>query len=45
MDLCMLSNSTIYGGAMFSHAAEAFSGVSSGSVVTVVPYALADWDD
>ena len=45
MELLLLSNSTNYGGTMFSHAAEAFAGVSAGSVVTFVPYALADWDD
>ncbi len=45
MELLLLSNSTNYGGTMFSHAAEAFAGVSAGDVVTFVPYALADWDD
>jgi dipeptidase E len=45
MELLLLSNSTNYGGTMFSHAAGAFAGVSAGSVVTFVPYALADWDD
>jgi dipeptidase E len=45
MELLLLSNSTNYGGSMFSHAAEAFAGVSAGDVVTFVPYALADWDD
>jgi len=45
MELLLLSNSTNYGGTMFSHAAEAFAGVSAGDAVTFVPYALADWDD
>jgi len=45
MELLLLSNSTNYGGSMFSHAAEAFAGVSAGDAVTFVPYALADWDD
>jgi dipeptidase E len=45
MELLLLSNSTNYGGTMFSHAAEAFAGVSAGATVTFVPYALADWDD
>ena len=45
MELLLLSNSTNYGGTMFSHAAETFAGVSAGDVVTFVPYALADWDD
>ena len=45
MELLLLSNSTNYGGTMFSHAAEAFAAVSAGDVVTFVPYALADWDD
>lgn len=45
MELLLLSNSTNYGGSMFSHAAEAFAGVSAGSRVTFIPYALADWDD
>ena len=45
MELLLLSNSTNYGGTMFSHAAEAFARVSAGDVVTFIPYALADWDD
>jgi len=45
MELLLLSNSTNHGGTMFSHAAEAFAGVSAGAVVTFIPYALADWDD
>jgi dipeptidase E len=45
MELLLLSNSTNYGGSMFSHAAEAFAEVSAGDRVTFVPYALADWDD
>jgi len=45
MELLLLSNSTNYGGSMFSHAAEAFATVSAGAVVTFIPYALADWDD
>jgi dipeptidase E len=45
MELLLLSNSTNYGGTMFSHAAEAFAGVSAGDAVTFIPYALADWDD
>ena len=45
MELLLLSNSTNYGGTMFSHAAEAFADVAAGDVVTFVPYALADWDD
>jgi len=45
MELLLLSNSTNFGGTMFSHAAEAFAGVAAGAVVTFVPYALADWDD
>jgi dipeptidase E len=44
MELLLLSNSTNYGGTMFSHAAEAFAGVAAGAKVTFVPYALADWD-
>lgn len=44
MELLLLSNSTNYGGTMFSHAAEAFAGVAAGDVVTFVPYTLADWD-
>jgi dipeptidase E len=44
MDLLLLSNSTDYGRAMFSHAAEAFVEVAAGERVTFVPYALADWD-
>lgn len=45
MELLLLSNSTNYGGTMFSHAAEAFAGVAAGDAVTFVPYARADWDD
>ena len=45
MELLLLSNSTNYGGTMFSHAAETFAEVSAGDKVTFVPYALADWDD
>jgi dipeptidase E len=45
MELLLLSNSTNYGGSMFSHAAEAFAEVSAGDRVTFVPYALANWDD
>ena len=45
MELLLLSNSTNYGGTMFSHAAETFAAVAAGDVVTFVPYALADWDD
>jgi dipeptidase E len=45
MELLLLSNSTNFGGTMFSHAAQAFAGVAEGAVVTFVPYALADWDD
>jgi dipeptidase E len=44
MELLLLSNSTNYGGSMFSHAAEAFAEVSAGAAVTFIPYALADWD-
>ena len=44
MELLLLSNSTNYGGTMFSHAAETFADVSAGDKVTFVPYALADWD-
>ena len=44
MELLLLSNSTNYGGTMFSHAAEAFADVAAGDIVTFVPYALADWD-
>ena len=44
MELLLLSNSTNYGGTMFSHAAEAFAEVAAGATVTFVPYALADWD-
>ncbi|MFA4965974.1 MAG: dipeptidase PepE [Thermoleophilia bacterium] len=44
MELLLLSNSTNYGGTMFSHAAEAFAEVAEGDTVTFVPYALADWD-
>jgi dipeptidase E len=45
MELLLLSNSTNYGQAMFSHAAEAFVEVAAGDPVTFVPFALADWDD
>jgi dipeptidase E len=45
MELLLLSNSTNYGEAMFSHAAEAFLEVAAGDPVTFVPFALADWDD
>lgn len=45
MELLLLSNSTNYGRAMFSHAAEAFAEVAAGDPVTFVPFALADWDD
>jgi len=44
MELLLLSNSTNFGGSMFSHAAEAFADVAAGDTVTFVPYALADWD-
>lgn len=44
MELLLLSNSTDYGRAMYSHAAEAFVEVTAGERVTFVPYALADWD-
>ncbi len=44
MELLLLSNSTNYGQAMFSHAAEAFAAVTAGDRVTFVPFALADWD-
>jgi dipeptidase E len=44
MELLLLSNSTNYGGTMFSHAAGVFSEVAAGAAVTFVPYALADWD-
>ena len=44
MELLLLSNSTDYGRAMFSHAAEAFVDLAAGERVTFVPYALADWD-
>ena len=44
MELLLLSNSTNYGAAMFSHAAEAFTEVAAGDRVTFVPFALADWD-
>lgn len=43
-ELLLLSNSTDYGRAMYSHAAEAFVEVTAGERVTFVPYALADWD-
>lgn len=45
MELLLLSNSTNYDQAMFSHAAEAFVEVAAGDLVTFVPFALADWDD
>jgi dipeptidase E len=45
MELLLLSNSTNYGGRMFSHAGEAFTELAAGDRVTFVPYALADWDD
>ncbi len=45
VDLLLLSNSMNYGCQMFSHAAADFVEVVAGSVVTFVPYALADWDD
>ena len=44
MELLLLSNSTNYGAAMFSHAADAFTEVAAGDRVTFVPFALADWD-
>ena len=45
MELLLLSNSTNYGGTMFSHAGDAIVAVADGAPVTFVPYALADWDD
>jgi dipeptidase E len=45
MELLLLSNSTNYGGTMFSHAASAIREVAEGARVSFVPYALADWDD
>jgi dipeptidase E len=45
MELLLLSNSTNYGGSMFSHAAEACAEVAAGATVAFIPYALADWDD
>lgn len=44
MELLLLSNSTNYGGTMFSHAGEVFAELVAGDVVTFVPYALAGWD-
>jgi dipeptidase E len=44
MDLLLLSNSTNYGEAMYSHAAEAFVDVVGDRPVTFIPFALADWD-
>jgi len=44
MELLLLSNSTNYGGSMFSHAGDVFAELAAGDVVTFVPYALADWD-
>lgn len=45
MELLLLSNSTNYGEAMFSHAAGAFVDVVGDDRVTFIPFALADWDD
>jgi dipeptidase E len=45
MELLLLSNSTNYGQAMYSHAARAFREVAAGRSVTFIPFALADWDD
>jgi len=45
MELLLLSNSTNYGQAMYSHAADAFAEVVGDRPVTFIPYALADWDD
>ena len=44
MDLLLLSNSTNFGSTMFHHAADEFAAVAGDSVVTFVPFALADWD-
>jgi dipeptidase E len=44
MELLLLSNSTNYGGTMFSHAGHALAEVAAGAPVTFVPFALADWD-
>ncbi|MCU1483868.1 MAG: Dipeptidase [Actinomycetia bacterium] len=44
MELLLLSNSTNYGGTMFSHAGAAIAAVAAGAPVAFVPYALADWD-
>jgi dipeptidase E len=44
MELLLLSNSTNYGQAMFSHAAAAFTEVVAGDRVVFIPFALADWD-
>jgi dipeptidase E len=45
MELLLLSNSTNYGGTMFSHAASAIREVAQGARVSFIPFALADWDD
>ncbi len=45
MELLLLSNSTNFGEAMYSHAAEAFVELAGRDQVVFVPYALADWDD
>jgi dipeptidase E len=45
VDLLLLSNSTNYGEPMFAHAGAELAELTAGSVVTFVPYALADWDD
>jgi dipeptidase E len=44
MELLLLSNSTNFGGTMFSHAASAVGEVASGARMSFVPFALADWD-
>lgn len=45
MELLLLSNSTNYGQAMYSHAAKAFSEAAARRTVTFIPFALANWDD
>ena len=45
MELLLLSNSTNFGEAMYSHAAEAFAELAGHDQIVFVPYALADWDD
>jgi dipeptidase E len=45
MELLLLSNSTNFGGSMFSHAGSSIVEVAAGARVIFVPFALAHWDD